>query len=74
MEHQNSPELRRRKSEKLTKDEHKAFLKYFHSFETKLDAEEKIGVKRQVLDLVALKGSGSPDTINTIRQKLNDAA
>ncbi|HEU4903199.1 MAG TPA: hypothetical protein VFT06_10415 [Flavisolibacter sp.] len=62
---------RKRKSEQLTKEEHRAFLKYFQSFPTKLDAEDAIGVKRQVLDMVALKGSGSPETISLIRQKLS---
>lgn len=64
---------RKRKSERLTKEEHRAFVKLFQSFKTKTDAQETFGVKRQVLDLVAIKGSGSPNTINTIRQKLTAA-
>jgi hypothetical protein len=64
---------RKRRSESLSKEEHKAFIKFFHSFQTKLDAEEEIGIKRQVLDLVAIKGSGSPETIGKIRKALNAA-
>lgn len=63
---------RKRRSEPLTKEEHKAFLKYLHTFPTKVDAQIAIGVKRQVLDLVAIKGTGSPDTIQAIRKKLNE--
>lgn len=61
---------RRRRSEALTPEEHKAFKKYLSTFPTKIDAQIAIGVKRQVLDLVAIKGSGSPETIRMIREKL----
>jgi hypothetical protein len=62
---------RKRKSVQLTKEEHRAFVKYFRSFHTKTEAEEAIGVKRQVLDLVSIKGSGSPVTIQRIREMIN---
>lgn len=65
---------RKRKSEPLTKAEHKAFLKYYGSFPTKVDAEQVTGIKRQVLDLVAIKGTGSPETIEKIRTVLQTAA
>ncbi len=63
---------RKRKSEALLKEEHKAFIKYLNSFPTKIDAQFAIGVSRQVLDMVALRGSGSTETINTIRKKLEE--
>lgn len=69
-----SPTTRNRRSELLTKDEHKAFVKLYHSFPTKTDAQEIIGIKRQVLDLVAIKGKGSPETIQKVRSALVSAA
>ncbi len=65
---------RKRKSEALSKEEHKVFTKYFNSFPTKIDAQFAIGVSRLVLDMVALRGSGSTDTINAIRRKLEEVA
>jgi hypothetical protein len=62
---------RKRRSESLSKDEHKAFLKFIHGFPTKTDAAFEIGISRQVLDGVSLKGSGSPDSIKLIRERLN---
>lgn len=66
-----SMEQRKRRSESLSKDEHKAFVKLFYSFPTKVDAEVYFSpLSRQVLDLVAIKGSGRYDTIAIIREKL----
>lgn len=65
----NKPQ-RNRRSESLTKEEHDAFVAYYNSFPTKVDAEETIGLVRQILDGVALKGSGSTPTIQTIRKAL----
>jgi hypothetical protein len=62
--------MRRRKSEALTSDEKKAFLKYISSHQTNVDAAESIGISRQVLERVQLTGSGSPETIQAIREKL----
>lgn len=62
---------RKRRSEALSKEEHKAFIKHYQSFPTKTDAEEYFGVKRQVLDLVVLKASASPETINKIRSTIS---
>jgi hypothetical protein len=61
---------RKRRSESLSKDERRAFVKLFYSFPTKIDAEEYFDIKRQVLDLVAIKGKGSPETIGKIKIKL----
>jgi hypothetical protein len=65
---------RKRRSEQLSKEDHKAFIKYYHSFPTKIDAQIAFDVTRQVLDLVAIKGSGSPETIQKIREKLHEAS
>jgi hypothetical protein len=62
--------VRKRRSEPLTKDEHRAFIKSYRSFPTKVDAEFFFGIKYQVLDLVSIKGTGSPDTIAAIRNKI----
>lgn len=63
-----------RKSERLTKEEQKALNRFIFSQPTKTDAAYEIGVSRQVLDNVALKGSGSPETIATIRKKMKGLA
>lgn len=63
---------RKRRSEPLTKEEHKAFLKYLKTFPTKTDAAIVFGVSRQVLDLVSIKGHGSPESIKLIREKLEE--
>jgi hypothetical protein len=62
---------RKRRSERMSQEEVKAFKKLFHSFPTKTDAEVYFGLSRQVLDLVAIKGSGSPNTVGVIREKLD---
>lgn len=61
---------RKRRSESMTPEEHEAFKNFFQSFPTKVDAEIHFSLSRQVLDLVAIKGSGSPDTIKKIRKQL----
>lgn len=58
---------RKRKSEKLSKDEHKALLRFVKSQPTIVDAAEQITIHRNVLDLVMIKGSGSPETIQKVR-------
>lgn len=63
---------RKRKSERLSKDEHKALLKYVRSHHTIIDAAECIGIHRNVLDLVLIKGSGSPETIEKVRTTINE--
>lgn len=64
---------RKRRSEHMTKDEHKAFHKFVSQFPTKIDAALAIGVSRVTLDAVMFKGSGKPETIRLIREKLNVA-
>lgn len=61
---------RKRRSEKMSKEEHKAFIKYIGSFETKSDAADSIGVSRTTLDNLIFKGSGKPETIRSIRERL----
>lgn len=58
---------RKRKSEKLSKDEFKALKSFVGGFDTVVDAAENIGIHRNVLDLVLIKGSGSPETIQKVR-------
>ena len=59
---------RKRKSEKLSKDEFRALKKFVTSYPTVVEAAETIGIHRNVLDLVIIKGSGSPETIQKVRQ------
>lgn len=63
---------RRRRSEALTNDEFKALKKYINSCPTLIDAAESIGIKRQVLERVKIIGSGSPETIQAIREKISE--
>ena len=63
---------RKRKSEKMSKEEHKAFLKYVGSFPTKVDAAVALGVSRPTLDGLIHRGSGHPDTIQIVRERLSE--
>lgn len=65
---------RKRKSEKLTKEEFQSLKKYVRTFPTIVDAAFAIGIHRNVLDMVLLKGSGSPETIGLVREKLSAVA
>lgn len=65
---------RKRKSEKLTKEEFQAFKKFVRSRPTIVDAAEQIGIHRNVVDLVLIKGKGSPETVGLIRGKLAEVA
>lgn len=58
---------RRRKSEKLTPEEIKAFKNYRKGFDTDVDCAESIGISREVMIRVGILGSGSPETIEKIR-------
>jgi hypothetical protein len=62
---------RKRKSEKLTKEEIASLKKYVRTFSTVVDASEKIGIHRNVLDMVLFRGSGSPETVSKIRESLS---
>jgi hypothetical protein len=67
----NNTERGRRRSEQLSKDDHKAFIKLYHSFPTKIDAQVYFDLKRQILDMIAIKGSGSPESVGKIRERLD---
>jgi hypothetical protein len=68
----NIPQMaNKRKSLKLTKDEHKALKAFCKTFSTVVECAEAIGISRQVLDLVLLKGSGSPETIEKIKGSIS---
>lgn len=64
---------RKRKSEAMTKEEIKAFNKWVNSFPTKLDAVEALGVSRTTLDSLIFRGSGKPETIAVIREKIAES-
>lgn len=61
---------RRRKSVKMTNEEVRALKKYVKSFDTKLDAFEAIGITKPTLDIVLVRHSGAPDTIEKIREAI----
>lgn len=61
---------RKRRSEKLTKQEQVTLSRYVKTFPTVLDAALVIGISRQVLERVLLIGSGSSETVKCIREKL----
>lgn len=65
---------KKRKSVKLSKDEHRALLRFVKSFSTVVEASEQIGISRHVLDLVMIKGSGSPETIAAILNTVQNQA
>jgi hypothetical protein len=52
---------RKRKREILTKEELASLKKFVNSFPTVVDAAYEIGIHRNVLDAVLIKGSGSPE-------------
>lgn len=64
---------RKRKSEKLTPEEFEALKKYVASLTTVIDAAAAIGIHRNTLDIILIKGKGSPETIGLIRDRLNAA-
>lgn len=68
----NITERKNRKRDVLTKDEHRALIKYVRSFPSVVDCAFVIGIHRNVLDLVMIRGSGSPNTIRLVREKLNN--
>lgn len=64
---------RKRRSEQMTPEEHRAFKNYVDGFPTKLDAALHIGLSRPTLNLVIIRGSGAPDTIKAIRASMDAA-
>lgn len=63
---------RKRKSEKLTKQEATAFKKWVASQPTKIDAAAVLNISRTSLHLVQNSESGRPETIAKIRAVLNE--
>ncbi len=67
---QNTINIPKRKSQRLTKEQ-KTMLKVFvNGFNTIQEAAENLGISRQVLDRVLLVWSGSPENISIIVSKL----
>lgn len=62
---------RKPKSIKLTKEEMQALKKFVNSHHTIIDAAREIDIHRNVLDLVLIRETGSPETVDKIRDKLN---
>lgn len=60
----------KRKSVKLTKEEHKALKEYRKGFNTEVECAISIQIDRLVLNRVLLVGSGSPETIEKIKAVL----
>lgn len=67
---QSTKTLPKQKSDFLTSEEKQLLRRFVKSFPYTQRAAETIGVSRQVLDRVLVVGSGSPDSIAIIRQKL----
>jgi hypothetical protein len=64
-------QLQDKRSAELTKEELKAYKNKVDSFKTKIAAAEFFGISVVTLDAITLKGSGNPNTISLIREKLN---
>lgn len=63
---------RKRKSERLSNDELRLLKKYVASFPTVIDAALAIGIHRNTLDIILIKGSGSPESVGKIKEKLEE--
>lgn len=59
-----------KRSESLTKAEHRAFKKWVEGFKTKQDAADVIEVARPNLYRLMGSGSGKPTTIKAIRKQI----
>lgn len=67
----NDPQtFKKKKSEPLTRDEYKSLKAYRKRFSTEVDCAASLRVDRGVLGRVMLTGSGSPETIEKIRNTL----
>lgn len=60
------------RSEEMTVPEYKEFLRYVYSFPTKIDAAMALEVSRPTLDAIISTGRGKRETINRIREILNN--
>jgi hypothetical protein len=58
------------KSVSLSREELNSLKKYRKGFSTAIDCAMSLGVDRNVLGAVLLKGTGSPDSIEKIRAGL----
>lgn len=63
-----------KRSEEMSKEEYREFLRYVYSFPTKVDAAFAIGVSRPTLDGVISRGTGKAETISKIRELLSQKA
>lgn len=57
----------KKRSESLTKDEHRALKAYRKQFDKEVHCATALRMDRNVLCRVLLKGSGAPETIEKIR-------
>lgn len=60
------------RSEEMTIVEYKAFLRYVYAFPHKIDAALALEVSRPTLDAIISTGRGKKETINRIREILNN--
>lgn len=64
--------MKNKKSERLTKDELKAFKAYVQSFHSLTDAKFDLGVSNIGMVTRAMNyGSAAPETVAKIRQKIS---
>lgn len=49
------------------------FKKLYSSFALKADAVEFFGLDYRVMDMVVMRGTGSPETITTIEEKIEQS-
>jgi hypothetical protein len=59
---------RKRKSEQMTPEERRAFRKWVGEQPTKIDAAAALPVSIGTLDRLLILGSGSPETIQKVRE------
>lgn len=64
--------VQKTKSEPLTDTEKRALRTYVKQFHTKVDCAEAIGICRNVLDRILIYASGAPDTVQKVRQAINN--
>jgi len=62
----NPEAFRKRKSVALSKDQWNSLKKYRKGFNTEVECALSIGLDRNVLNNIILKGSGSPESIEKI--------
>jgi hypothetical protein len=60
----------KRKSEKLTKNEHKQFKEFVRKQNTVVEAAEIIGIHRNIVDKVIYSGKASPESISLIKKTI----